>query len=162
MQVVPTWSCEVPTFTRCEELRCLHTLQAAGRDARRRPPPASVAVQRRPRAPPGMPRQVYIDAGANWANTLRLFRDLSPAAASEPWEVYAFEASPLILPYLEEFTRWLSSGSSGTAPTSCLPTSGSTDDLLHWSRAGIGCPEHSMDAMRAPAGSVDLGENDLH
>ena len=75
-------------------------------------------------------RHIYIDAGANWANTLRLFRDLSPAAASEPWEVYAFEASPLILPFLEEFTRWLSSGRDGTAPTSCLPTSGSTDDFV--------------------------------
>ena len=99
-------------------------------------------------------RHIYIDAGANWANTLRLFHDLEPAAASKPWEVYAFEASPLILPFLEKFARWLSSGSDGAAPTSCLPTSGSTDDLLHWSRAGIGCPEHSMDAMRECMWSV--------
>ena len=54
--------------------------------------------------------QVYIDLGANWANTLRLFKDIPWRQGhqySGPWEVYAFEASPLIQPFVERFTRYL-------------------------------------------------------
>ena len=39
-------------------------------------------------------RNVYLDLGANWANTLRLYHDFYPQKRKEPWEVYAFEASP--------------------------------------------------------------------
>ena len=51
-------------------------------------------------------RYVYLDIGANWANTLRLHDDIGchPGAT---WETFAFEPSPLIWRYLEEFTRWL-------------------------------------------------------
>ena len=57
------------------------------------------------------PRRVYIDAGANWANTLRLYDELGTifpdvrAASSQPWEIYAFEASPVIHPCAEEFVK---------------------------------------------------------
>jgi hypothetical protein len=33
-------------------------------------------------------RLVYIDAGVNWANTLRLFADVAPELSRRPWEVY--------------------------------------------------------------------------
>ena len=71
------------------------------------------------------PRRVYIDAGANWANTLRLYRDelhklsrfpVKRSTSSQPWEIYAFEASPVIQPFVEDFVKHL----NGLAP--------------HWSR----------------------------
>ena len=84
-------------------------------------------------------RRVYIDAGANWANTLRLYRDIEPTASTAPWEVYAFEASPLITPFLERYCTWLDGGGIGVAPSSCLPQSGSTAHLLRYTSA-VGCP----------------------
>jgi len=83
---------------------------------------------------------VYIDAGANWANTLRLYRDIEPTASTAPWEVYAFEASPLITPFLERYCTWLDGGGIGVAPSSCLPQSGSTAHLFRYTSA-VGCPE---------------------
>ena len=85
-------------------------------------------------------RRVYIDAGANWANTLRLYRDIEPTASTAPWEVYAFEASPLITPFLERYCTWLDGGGIGVAPSSCLPQSGSTAHLFRYTSA-VGCPE---------------------
>jgi len=85
-------------------------------------------------------RRVYIDAGANWANTLRLYRDIEPTASTAPWEVYAFEASPLITPFLERYCAWLDGGGIGVAPSSCLPQSGSTAHLFRYTSA-VGCPE---------------------
>ena len=84
-------------------------------------------------------RRVYIDAGANWANTLRLYRDIEPAASTAPWEIYAFEASPLITPFLERYCTWLNGGGIGVAPSSCLPQSGSTAHLFRYAGA-VGCP----------------------
>lgn len=89
------------------------------------------------------PRAVYIDLGANWCNTLDLFRcvpdaqylALPPAA----WEVYAFEAAPLITPYLERCVAALNSGRS--LPTPPLPPTGSLNDLrpfVHPSNCSIG------------------------
>lgn len=105
--------------------------------------------RRNPRMPRGFlreacgPRAVYIDLGANWCNTLDLFRcvpearnlALPPAA----WEVYAFEAAPLITPYLERCVAALNSGRS--LPTPPLPPTGSLNDLrpfVHPSNCSIG------------------------
>ena len=55
----------------------------------------------------GATRHVYVDMGANWANTLRLWHDMGKAKPGSHWEVYAFEASPLIQPYVENLTRHL-------------------------------------------------------
>ena len=79
-------------------------------------------------------RNVYIDVGANWANTLRLYHDvvkhfkLKPRAA--PWEVYAFEASPYIQPYVEAFVEHLNSRQS--APCLTVPPAGSTWTLAQY------------------------------
>jgi len=71
------------------------------------------------------PRRVYIDAGANWANTLRLYRDelhklsrfpVERSTSSQPWEIYAFEASPVIQPFVEDFVKHL----NGLAPRPAL------------------------------------------
>jgi len=95
----------------------------------------------------GAPRMAYIDLGANWANTLRLYEDLGEATwiAKKPWEVYAFEASPFIQPYLEEFTSFLNGQSARPALT--IPPSGSSVHLNEYA-ARYGCPA-------APDGTYD-------
>ena len=62
-------------------------------------------------AKPGVGRNVYIDLGANWANTLRLHEDIvrdynlrarlrtDSEGVPRPFEVYAFEAAPHIATY---------------------------------------------------------------
>lgn len=73
-------------------------------------------------------RRVYLDLGANWANTLRLYRDLVNASRLPgPWEIYAFEASPFMVPYLEEFVTWLNG--KGLRPALLWPPSGSSTHL---------------------------------
>ena len=48
-------------------------------------------------------RLVYLDLGVNWANTLRLYRDLGVCPPDDPrWEIYGFEASPLLHPYVDQ------------------------------------------------------------
>lgn len=82
------------------------------------------------------PRNVYLDMGANWANTLRLYRDFA-TERSGPWEVYAFEASPFIQPYLEDFVHFLND--QGPRPPLEVPPSGSIDELaLYAKRYGCG------------------------
>jgi len=83
------------------------------------------------------PRRVYIDLGANWANTMRLFEDIGAKRAEKPWEVYAFEASPFIQPYLEKFTAWLNG--QGAKPPVTVPPSGSTAHLNMFA-SRYGCP----------------------
>ena len=67
-------------------------------------------------------RQVYLDLGANWANTLRLHHKLQNSIrrttrfpvdpspfnnCSYEWEVYSFEASPVIHPFVDAFVKFL-------------------------------------------------------
>ena len=86
-------------------------------------------------------RRVYIDAGANWANTLRLYRDeldklsrfpVKLSASTQPWEIYAFEASPVIQPFVEDFVKHL----NGLAPRPALlvPPIGSSRSHAQYSR----------------------------
>lgn len=91
-------------------------------------------------------RHVYIDLGVNWANTLRLFETMQPRKANLPWDVFGFEASPLIQPYAERFCAWLNG--EHDQPKMCLPPSGSTHNLASYSRA-VGCRARSLVAMRA-------------
>lgn len=86
-------------------------------------------------APHAVRRHVYVDMGANWANTLRLWRDVAKGR-SELWEVYAFEASPLIQPYVEEFVVWLNGG--GPKPPLVIPPAGSSTHLKMYARM-YGC-----------------------
>jgi len=95
------------------------------------------------------PRRVYLDLGANWANTLRLFEDIGTKRAETPWEVYAFEASPFIQPYLEKFTAWLNG--QGAKPSVTIPPSGSSAHLDEFAKR-YGCPtcaSQGCDAMRS-------------
>jgi hypothetical protein len=95
------------------------------------------------------PRRIYIDLGANWANTLRLFEDIGEKRSETPWDVYGFEASPLIQPYLEKFVGWLNGKSS--KPPVLVPPSGSSSHLdVFATRYGCpSCNEKGCDAMRA-------------
>lgn len=93
---------------------------------------------------------MYIDAGANWANTLQLYRDIAPNASNQPFEVYAFEASPLITPFLEHYCDWLNGGGIGVEPSSCLPRSGSTAHLNRYASA-MGCPTQRKETARMRA-----------
>ena len=90
-------------------------------------------------------RHVYVDMGANWANTLRLWQDMGIKGENSSWEVYAFEASPLIQPYVERFTQWLNG--KGSKPELTVPPAGSSSELNQYA-ARCGCPTGDLDAMR--------------
>ena len=55
---------------------CLRQQQGAGAAAPHAALPPSPSAD-------GPRRRVYIDAGANWANTLRLYRDIAPIASTQ-------------------------------------------------------------------------------
>ena len=90
-------------------------------------------------------KNLFIDAGANWANTLRLAPDLFPGRGA--WLTVAFEASPLIQPFVEEYVNFLN-GNRSEAPTACLPRSGSTIHLRRYAPS-LGCGRLSDATMRA-------------
>mmetsp|Transcript_25766 Transcript_25766/g.60183 ORF Transcript_25766/g.60183 Transcript_25766/m.60183 type:complete len:350 (-) Transcript_25766:36-1085(-) len=88
-------------------------------------------------------RHVYIDMGANWANTLRLYRDIAQDGQSAAgWEVYAFEADPIIQPYLDKFVTYLNGG--GEKPALTIPPSGSTAHLKQYGPM-YGCNDNNND-----------------
>lgn len=87
---------------------------------------------------------VYLDLGANWANTLNLFENV-PCPSQTLWNIVAFEASPLVQPFLSEYVAF-ANGESPHEPENCLPRSGSTLHLLKYARK-YGCPT-SSDAGR--------------
>jgi len=89
------------------------------------------------------PRNIYLDLGANWGQTLDLFPDLCGAALcsfmDEPYEVFSFEASPYISPFVEQLTHALNQGTE--QPTLPIPSSGSSLDLKRLNRElGSPCP----------------------
>jgi FkbM family methyltransferase len=93
----------------------------------------------------GGQRRVYIDLGANWANTLRLYRDIGHDKGVGPWEVYAFEASPFMHLYVENFTAWLNG--LGPKPNLTVTPSGSTGHLMEYSER-YGCPRTDEESVR--------------
>ena len=87
------------------------------------------------------PRHVYLDLGMNWGDTLDLYRlglaDAAHANATD-WEVYGFEAAPLLMPYLEQLVQW-KNGEPGVAhPVTCEPPVGSTKDRMRFAPV-VGC-----------------------
>ena len=54
----------------------------------------------------------YIDLGANWANTLSLFEEVPYIDTAVKWNIVAFEASPLIQPFLYDYCRFLNGESN--------------------------------------------------
>ena len=100
----------------------------------------------------GCRRRVYMDLGANWANTLRLHYQLqnhirrstlSPADVmafnncSYQWEVYAFEASPIMHPLIEAFVKHLNR--NGPRPALTVPPVGGSIQMLSYAKT-FGCP----------------------
>ena len=97
-------------------------------------------------------RRVYMDLGANWANTLRLHHKLKghvrqktlypsdPMAfdnCSYEWEVYAFEASPVMHPFIESFVKHLNG--KGPPPPIVVPPVGGSIQMLAYAKH-FGCP----------------------
>mmetsp|Transcript_6646 Transcript_6646/g.20752 ORF Transcript_6646/g.20752 Transcript_6646/m.20752 type:complete len:339 (-) Transcript_6646:130-1146(-) len=93
---------------------------------------AHVASSQDKECPTTTGRLVYVDLGANWANTMRLFSDVGPCQRRSPWEVYAFEAVPVIASYVDNFTSWLNG--DGPKPVMRVPPSGSSVDLHRFSK----------------------------
>ncbi|KOO26824.1 hypothetical protein Ctob_006436 [Chrysochromulina tobinii] len=107
-------------------------------------PPTTYARELPPlalRRPDCRPRNIYIDMGANWCNSLQLFRRVPHASSSSPhegsgWQVYAFEMAPLIMPYVEACCEALSRGQP--LPPAPVPPSGSSSHLLRYAEI-VGC-----------------------
>lgn len=80
-------------------------------------------------------RRIYIDLGANWCNTLRLYEDFPETfnISGLPWDVFAFEASPLLQSYADNYIRYLN-GEQLEPPLSCLPPAGSTEHLEQYAK----------------------------
>ena len=78
------------------------------------------------------PRNVYIDAGVNWCNSLLIFKSVPEARArlAEPWHIFGFEANKRIAPYADLCHRALSAGQP--LPTPPIPPAGSTRDLARY------------------------------
>ena len=88
-------------------------------------------------------RNIYLDMGANWCNTLRLYasvpeaqRGMGWAHDDKPWHVFAIEAAPLIAPYVESCVSALSLGKP--LPTPLVPPAGSSMQLLNYAKE-LGC-----------------------
>ena len=98
-------------------------------------------------------RRVYIDLGTNWCGTIMQYREheLPPQSNDRSqiyaaWEVYGFEASPLIQPYVEEYMTWLD-GRRATMPVLCVPPSSSSKQLAKWAPI-YECPASPAEDMR--------------
>ncbi len=133
------------------------------------PPPHAATLTSRAIA--SCRRNIYLDLGANWCNTLTLFESvpevtLGLAHKGMPWHVYAVEAAPLISPYVERCCAALSVGRP--LPTPPVPPAGSSMQLLHyakdlkcdvagWSRGGkLRCIARALEApLEALARSAD-------
>jgi len=95
-------------------------------------------------------RNIYLDLGANWGQTLDLFPDICRAAnlsfAGEQYEVFSFEASPYIAPFVEQLTYAKNRGLK--EPSTAFPSSGSSWDLIRMNKEqGSPCPGE-MQALR--------------
>ena len=86
------------------------------------------------------PRHAYLDLGANYGDTIDLYRSLAhfPFNSSKAWEVYSFEASPKVLPFLEGLFDY-KNGLVASRPTLCVPPCGSTKDCARFAPL-VGCP----------------------
>lgn len=98
------------------------------------------------------PRNVYLDLGANWCNTLTLFEVVPESAASAgqahagvPWNTYAVEAAPLIAPYVERCVAALNAGRPLPLPP--VPPAGSSMQLLEYA-SELGCRVKGNESVR--------------
>lgn len=78
-------------------------------------------------------RHIYLDMGANWANTLRLYENIAGVSHREAsYEVYAFEANPIIQTYVDKFVYYLNG--KGPKPLLLIPPAGSNSHLRMYSK----------------------------
>ncbi|AEO97964.1 hypothetical protein ENVG_00066 [Emiliania huxleyi virus 84] len=89
-------------------------------------------------------RSVYIDLGVNWCNTIRMFKEFDNRSS---FDVYGFEASPLIHPFADKYFKWLN-GETNEEPETCLPRSGSSKHLSEYAKY-YNCPTKPLDHMRS-------------
>ena len=87
-------------------------------------------------------RNIYLDMGANWCNTLNLYASVPEvksgyAYAKTPWHVFAVEAAPLIAPYVERCTL-AGAGRGEPLPMPPVPPAGSSLQLLNYAK-DLGC-----------------------
>lgn len=105
---------------------------------------ASPPVQQQHAWPPtscNSTRLVYVDMGVNWANTLRLYKDLGVCSDAPNWEIYGFEAMPLIQNYANQFVEYLNGRIP--MPIKTVPPTGSSRDLFRFARQ-YNCTEREM------------------
>jgi len=95
-------------------------------------------------------RRVYIDIGAKWGGTLRLYQTIERDLWGKmndmankryngkmlPWEVYAFESDPVMQGYTDNFVRYLNHERS--APSILVPPATSFSHLTHFA-VNYGC-----------------------
>lgn len=79
--------------------------------------------------------------GANWCNTLQIFSTVPEVrthawGGGKAWEVYAFEAAPLIAPFVERCCQELGAGRE--LPHAPVPPAGSSMQLLTYAPQ-LGC-----------------------
>ena len=81
------------------------------------------------------PRNIYIDAGVNWCNTLTLYQSVPEAQnrLSQPWTVFGFEASRSLATFAERCCNALTAGLPLPEPP--LPPAGSSRDLARFAPA---------------------------
>lgn len=97
-------------------------------------------LQMPPSAISSCSRNIYLDMGANWCNTMRLFETVPEVIAdqkvTQPWHVFAIEAAPLISPYVERCVAALAAGKPLPPPP--VPPAGSSMQLLNYA-SDLGC-----------------------
>ena len=105
-------------------------------------------------------RHIYLDLGANWAQTLDLYKQLLSVKHMEveklsrhrtgPFQIFAFEASPYIAPYVEKAIAYRNGDVSVIhEPKLPFPNSGSSIDLARINEeSGNPCPTKPVDQLR--------------
>lgn len=93
------------------------------------------------RTTPCAPRNIYLDLGVNWCNTLTLYDDCPEAREWKlpgvDWQTWGFEAAPLIMPFAEQCAMALSAGQALPVPP--VPPAGSTKELMDMFRDPLNC-----------------------
>jgi len=86
------------------------------------------------------PRLVYLDLGTHLGDTLDGFRVLAahPFRDVANWEIYGFEASPRIIPFVDKLVQWKNGEAGIEKPVCCLPPAGSTHDTMYYAHL-VGC-----------------------
>lgn len=91
------------------------------------------------------PRHIYIDLGANWCNTLDMYKEINLNMDDEIWEIYAFEASPFLQRYVNDYVDY--KNGIREEPIVNVPRSGSSYDLASYGPK-YGC-RGSMNAIKS-------------